>query len=175
MGISDAEKDSLINIDYINKSYDFLDSEFNIQTQEFRQKPAGLKFKDNSTYKDSLRTILSYNLDNDYAVHLAYHRILTPWERTSFYLWKSVEETQKVANSFGFKHPFLFYQFLISEDKNKEKSTLTNDLYEELKANLGIDKVFETNKALLRYAFKNNPGRIQAMKDYLKKNTKHEH
>lgn len=169
MGISNREKDSLLNIDYINKDYKFLGSEFQINSEALNQKNLNIKFKENASYKDSLRTILEYNLKNDYAVHLAYHRILTPWERTSFYLWKSVEETQKIARSFGFDHPYLFYQFLISEEKNGRKDELISNLYESLKKNLEIEKVFETNKALLRFAFKKNPARAQAMKDYVRK------
>jgi len=175
MGISNQEKDSLLSIDYINKSYNFLDSQFEIQYDKLAQKDVKLEFRENSDYKDSLRTILDYNLKNEYAVHLAYHRILTPWERTSFYLWKSVEETQNIARSFGFDHPYLFYQFLISNEQNNRKQVLFDDLYKNLEENLGVEKTFETNKALLRFAFKKNPARVQAMKDYVKKNTNHKH
>lgn len=174
-----TEKDSLLNIDYINTNYEFLDEDFQIKTDELKEFQASsdtIKFRENATYKDSLRAILTYNLKHDYAVHLAFHRILTPWERTSFYLWKSVDETKALAGTFGFEHPYLFYEFLISEQSNPQKEKLLTNLEAKLKSNLDDRQTFKTNKALLRYAFKHNPDREMAMKKYFKdKNMTHKH
>lgn len=176
---TETEKDSLLNIDYINKDYRFLDENFQIKTDElkaYQASPDMLKFRENAAYKDSLRVILKYNLKHDYAVHLAYHRILTPWERTSFYLWKNVDEAQELAKSFGFKHPYLFYEFLISEEPHPQKEKVLNNLEAKLKSSLDQVQAFKTHKELLHFAFKHNPERKKAMNAYFKrKNMKHRH
>jgi hypothetical protein len=174
---SKTEKDIIKKIDYINKPYQFLNETFQIVDNYSGEKSLNqLNFENDKTYKDSLRTVLKYNLESDYAVHLAFHRILTPWERTSFYLWKSIENTKKVAESFGFSHPYLFYQYLISEDTDKKKKKLLLKLRKKLSRELQTEDTFETNKQLLKYAFKNNPDREQAMKAYFKEQAKnHKH
>lgn len=177
--LSPTEKDSLLNIDYINKDYQFLDEDFQIKTDELKEFQASLgvvEFRENAVYKDSLRAILKYNLKHDYAVHLAFHRILTPWERTSFYVWEGVDDTKALAQSFGFEHPYLFYEFLISEKSDPQKEKLLKDLQAQLNSNLDHHETFKSNKALLLFAFKHNPDREKAMKKYFKRvNNKHKH
>lgn len=176
---SQAEKDSILKIDFINKDYRFLDKEFKIKTAELKEIEVPTNapvFRENSKYKDSLRAILNYNLNHSYAEHLAYHRILKKWESVGFYIWETPEETKKLAASLKIYHPYLFYEYLISEKSNSRKNKLLNKLEAMLKSSVDSNQSFQTNKELLYFAFKNNPERRKAMNRYFKsKNSNHRH
>jgi hypothetical protein len=173
---SKIEKDSIKNINYIEKDYQFLSNDFKIDLNDENEKQiSDLKLQPNFKYKDSLRAILKYNLKSDYAVHLAYHRILKKWENTGFYIWMSPEDSEKLANSLNIYHPHLFYEYLVSEKEDAQKASLFSNLKQTLQKELKVENPeFDTNKALLKYAFKLNPEREIAMKAYFKKlNDKH--
>ena len=173
---SKIEKDSIKNIDYINKDYQFLGDNFEIELGDENTKhDSDLKFQPNFSYKDSLRVVLKYNLKSDYAVHLAFHKILKNWENVGFYLWMSPKASERLANTLNIYHPHLFYEYLISEQEDATKESLFNNLKKTLQKELNVENPsFDTNKALLKYAFKLNPEREIAMKAYFKKlNDKH--
>jgi hypothetical protein len=87
----------------------------------------------------------------------------------------SPKASERLANTLNIYHPHLFYEYLISEQEDATKESLFNNLKKTLQKELNVENPsFDTNKALLKYAFKLNPEREIAMKAYFKKlNDKH--
>jgi hypothetical protein len=172
---SKKEKDSIYKIDFINKEYKYLDKSFKILTDKIDDREIIYNLSRCENYRDSLRVILRFNLNNSYALHMAYHRILKTWENVGFYIWRDAEQTERLARSFNIYHPHLFYEFLISENRNKIKDKLISNLYNDLCDSIANNIEFENNKQLLYLAFELNPKRIKVRKDYISKHSNHEH
>jgi hypothetical protein len=178
INFSNEEKDSIKFIDYINRDYQFLNADFKIlKNQLLESKNIFLldRLGEQINYNDSLRIILEYNLDNSYAIHLAYHRILKTWVNVGYYLWMNAKEVKVVAAAFDIDHPYLFYEFLIDQKRNKLKTMLLDDLKIKISDTSQQFLKFETNKELLYYAFKKNSERLKDMRAYVKKKGVHKH
>lgn len=175
---SEKEKDSIKKIDYIDRQYTLLDSNFNILAHKILKvssKELHKKLNQSKNYKDSLRAVLEFDLKNSYAEHLAFHRILKTWENLSFYIWLNPKETKKLARKLNIYHPHKLYEFLISETENETRENLLNKLYRKLKNELEIEINYNSNKQLIYQAFRYNPDRLKKKRQYLEKHSNHKH
>ena len=172
------ERDSFIPLNLIDRPYKYLDDDFNIiiDSVAFKKVINYNPYGKVETYKDSLMRILIYELKSTSGGGIAFHRILYKWEKLGFYIWKSEKETKSIANDFGFKHPYRFYKYLKNEHiHTEEKYQLLNEIKAEIrKVDTAVIEIKPYEK-FLRYAFKINPKRQQAMEAYLKAHSKHKH
>ncbi|AWG24271.1 hypothetical protein [Flavobacterium kingsejongi] len=155
--------DSLKTIDFVNRKYQYLDADFKIKIDKNTFNKILLKNAPNiKSYKDSLMVVLYYELGDNDAVNIAFHRILFNWKKMSYYIWESEQTTKQLGESFGFKHPHNFFEFL--KDNNNENSKKIEFLT-QLQLNLQnkkLDKVgLKPFNEFLNYAFKHNPNRIK--------------
>ena len=178
INLTKKDKDSIKQIDFIDKEYTFLDRNFNIQKNKLLKRSDEntlQKFRQCENYKDSLRVVLEFDLKNNYAEHLAFHRILKTWQNMSFYIWLTPNKTKQLANKLHIFHPHKFYEFLIAETEDETREALLNRLYLKLKKELEKEINYSTNKELIYQAFRYNPDRLKMKRQYLEKHSGHKH
>jgi hypothetical protein len=163
--------DSLKKIDFMNMEYKFLDSDFNIKIKknEFK-KIVSNKYVELNNYNDSLMTILQYELGDNDAVNIAFHRILFSWKKLGYYIWEDEFKAKKVAKIFCFNHPYLFLKYLKDVNiVNSRKTKLINEIRSKMKKE-GV-KIYDSISydILLKQAFRKNPERINEKNKYLNK------
>jgi len=169
--------DSLKAIDYFNRKYKYLDTNFNIKIDKKKFDELVLK---NSiivkTYKDSLMVVLLQELGDNDAVNIAFHRILFNWKKMSFYIWENEQTTKELAESFGFKHPYSFFIFMKDDNNgNPKKIEFLNQLQIKL-LNEKLDKVgLKPYNEFLNYCFKHNTERIKYNEEYIKNFNRNKH
>lgn len=178
ISLTKKDKDSIKEIDFIDKEYTFLDRNFNIQKNKLLKRSDEntlQKFRQCENYNDSLRVVLEFDLKNNYAEHLAFHRILKTWQNVSFYIWLTPKKTKQLANKLNIFHPHKFYEFLIAETENETREALLNRLYLKLKKELEKEINYSTNKELIYQAFRYNPDRLKMKRQYLENHSGHKH
>lgn len=164
ISLTKKDKDSIKEIDFIDKEYTFLYRNFNIQKNKLLKRSDEntlQKFRQCENYNDSLRVVLEFDLKNNYAEHLAFHRILKTWQNVSFYIWLTPKKTKQLANKLNIFHPHKFYEFLIAETENETREALLNRLYLKLKKELEKEINYSTNKELIYQAFRYNSDRLK--------------
>lgn len=175
--ITQKERDSFLKLNLIDRSYLYLNDDFKIEIDSLSFQNV---IKDYpgivETYKDSLMRILSYELKSTSGGGLAFHRILFNWEKLSYYIWTSEGEAQELGYKLGFKHPYRFYEYLMDDTiYTVGKLKLLNEIKVKLsKVDTNAIEI-KPYKKFLRYAFKVNPMRHEAMDAYMKANSKHKH
>ncbi|WP_157594937.1 hypothetical protein [Psychroflexus tropicus] len=171
-----AKIDSLKKINYINRKYEYLDSTFKITISSNKfQTIIDKRIKEVKNYNDSLMVVLLYELKDDNAVNIAFHRILYSWEKVGFHIWETPENAKKISNGFGINHPYEFMNYLYDEKKDILKDFFLMMLTDKLKAYLKTDTFTFDNKQLLKTLYKNNPRRIKLYKKYVKNKSIHSH
>lgn len=165
----DRSKDSILNIDYINLEYQFLDKDFIIDTKALKIANDSIlneKLKFARNRSDSIAFILNFNLKNDFSTHIALNRILYKWEKLSFYIWLSESESKEIASKFGFNHPYGFLQYLKNEQNDVKKVLFFKELITRVKR---VDSTFPhnsvANEDILKESFKINPARITKLEN----------
>ncbi len=176
----EKEIDSFVKMDFFKKNFKYLDSDFKINIDSITFNAAVRKYKFYTerikNYEDSLTIVLTYELRSNHGSRIAANRITYKWKKIGYYLWLSENEAKELGLSFGFEKPYLFYEFLIDEDKRTvEKSIVFKKLEEKLiENNIDIQSI-DTYKKLIHIAFKHNPDRISDMNAYFKKKSTHKH
>ncbi|KAB1159742.1 hypothetical protein F7018_05380 [Tenacibaculum aiptasiae] len=175
----EREIDSLKKIDFLSKKYKFLDKKFNLNVDNSTFQKAIKKYKfypqKIKTYKDSLNVILTYELDSYHGANMATRRITYKWKKIGYYIWENNIKSKEIGLSFGYSHPYKFYEFLISERENDSlKIIFFKDLKRKLVKELNDSITIKPYKQFLKFAFKNNPKRIHDMNNQMK-NNKHRH
>lgn len=168
------ERDSILAIDYINYKYKFINRDFSLRKKEILNDSAlkqQLSLKKTS-YKDSLYTILKYELKSDFMSHNALNRILQKWDIASYYLWLTEKECIEIAKEFDMDHPYLFYAFLINDKKDLKRDKLLKTAKEKAEKELGIEISYKDRKDLTNQLFRLNPIRMKAQREYIKKYSK---
>ena len=170
----DLKISKLIKIDYINKSYKYLDSNFKIKISKNQFDKLFLHEQQQTrTYKDSLMIVLYAELGDNDAVNIAFHRILFSWKQLSFYIWENESNTKQLAESFGFKHPYSFFEFIGNPtNDNANKIEILKKMQTKI-SEKKIDTIsLKPYNKFLDYAFKFNPERLKYNAEYLQKRRK---
>jgi hypothetical protein len=160
--------DSLRKIDFINFKYKYLDADYKIKIDKNTFEKITLENSPNiKSYKDSLMTVLHYELGDNNAVNIAFHRILFNWKKMSYYIWETEQRAKEIGESFGFKHPYNFLEFLKNEgSENSKKIEFLNQLKTKVLDNKFDELGLNTFEKFLYYSFKHNPDRIRDMEKY---------
>lgn len=170
-----TKKDSLLNIDYVDKNYKYLDEDFaiKIDSEIFET----IKDRDPRDYKDSLFVILYHELHNDsFAVNVAFHRILFSWRKLSYYILEDEKTAEAITRSFGFTHPYKFYEYLRDETiSDSKKLEFLEGVKAKLEMELNETVEFKSYKDLLNASFKHNPERIRYNRESTANNPAHSH
>lgn len=167
--------DSLIQLNFIDRSYEFLDDDFNIHIDSITFSLINHKDIQPKSYKDSLMVLLINEFNDDDAVRISFHRIVFSWKFLGYYLWENVEKTKEIAHSFGFNHPYRFFKFLKSEaEQTEQKKIFLESLRSKIENNLKEEVVISNFKEFLKFSFRNNPQRMDHHKSFMEKN-KHPH
>jgi hypothetical protein len=155
--------DSLKKIDFIGKTYRYLDSDYKIKIDKNTFDKIILKKEVTvETYKDSLMLVLIYELKSNEAANIAFHRILFSWKKMSIYIWETEQKTKNTASSLGFKHPYRFFEFLTNSKTDNPKKLEILTILKSKMSQKDIDKIdLKPYNEFLNYAFKNNPERLK--------------
>lgn len=154
--------DSLKKIDFIGRSYKYLDAVYRIKIDKKTfDKIIVNKGITVQNYKDSLMTVLCYELKDNDAGNIAFHRILFSWKKMSLYLWESEQKTKQVAAGLGFKHPYRFYEFLTGSETSPQKIEILTVLKAKLEEKAGVKTALKPYNEFLNTAFKHNPDRLK--------------
>lgn len=175
----EKERDSFIKIDFFTKEFKYLDREFNLNIDNYTFQKAIKKYKfypkKIKTYKDSLNVVLTFELESYHGARIATNRITYEWQKIGYYIWENANKSKAIGLSFGYSHPYRFYEFLINEGENNSlKIDLLNTIKRKLVNELNDSIPTKPYKMFLKFAFKKNPKRIEEMNAYLKKH-QHKH
>ncbi|URM35449.1 hypothetical protein [Flavobacterium anhuiense] len=165
----DNEIDSLIQLDFLDKKYQYLDKNFKIIIDSLKFNKINSEKLSTNTYKDSLAIILKYELKNDAAVNIAFHRIVYSWKRVGVSIWEDEVNAKKIAYEFGFNHPYRFIKYLRDNNKyDTKKNIFLENLKNKIEKTTGKDLSSSNSLQILDIAFKENPIRADEMKKHKK-------
>lgn len=161
--------DSLSKIDFINRTYKYLDQNLkpNIPEVLYRETFVKNKFIERPSYKysDSVSVCLMAEFNDDVACRIAKIQITYTWLRVGYHLLLSAKECQDLANSLHITKPFLFQRFVRDNPKNDNVIEIMTGLRNRLlyvKPELNFENL--TNNELLNLGLKYNPVRIDDLK-----------
>lgn len=155
------------SIDYLSYQYQYLDEDYEIVMEsvafdellESRNvDPLSL-----STYSDSLMVVLVEEFDSYKDVRAASKVLNYTWQKVSYHIWKTEEETVLLADELGAdSHPWYFMQ-LLQDDKSK--NAMVDDLIKELRVKVakavGEEMPVDfTNAQVLEVGFETNSARL---------------
>jgi hypothetical protein len=165
--------DNIKKIDFLAKKYKFINSDFSISIDSTNFNNLKRDFKvinNNLTYRDSLRLILEYELDNFHARRIALRRITYNWKRMSYYIWETEEKTKELGNNLGFEHPYRFYEFLFNEKINTDfKNKFVKNLKKRAEKRLNKEIKVRSYSNFFNRLLKESPQRKRDMEVYFKK------
>ena len=161
--------DSLSKIDFINRTYKYLDQNLkpNIPEVLYRETFVKNKFIERPSYKysDSVSVCLMAEFNDDVACRIAKIQITYTWLRVGYHLLLSAKECQDLANSLHITKPFLFQRFVRDNPKNDNVIEIMTGLRNRVlyvKPELNFENL--TNNELLNLGLKYNPVRIDDLK-----------
>jgi len=167
IGIHFLAKSQTQNIDYLNYKFKYIDSNYKIHIDSATFDSAVVKYKFYrnliTKYKDSVAVVAMIELNDWQACNSASVQLGFTWLRASYYCWLTVEEVKTLANSMGYKHPWLLYKAIMNPENNRKEIL---DLIKTIKSNLSktnpeIKTEGLTRKEFFMLALKNNPVRIE--------------
>ena len=155
-------KENLKTTNWFALKYQYLDADYNVTMDSLTYQKAlatynlpGLLM---NTYTDSVAVAMIMEFDNWDIANVAITKVGYSWTKMGYYLWLSAQETEALAKKMGFKHAYLFRNYISNQENNSEEITsLLNAVANKLKANGHTEYEQNSRAEFMTYAYKQNP------------------
>jgi hypothetical protein len=159
------QSDSLSKLNYLNRTYKYLDTDFKINipkdTFDFAVKKYKFYKERIKKYKDSLTVVMVHEFSGNEASRFATLRIGYTWRRLAYHLWISEEESKILGNKNNFNHPYKLKTYIENDTiQTQQRKNIIKDLKSKMFAE-GFYKLdtFPNTRKLLNFALRENPER----------------
>ena len=157
--------DKFLEYDYFNHNYLYLDKDYkiNISKKTFNNQLKELNISSCriNNYYDSLIVIMSLEFEEKSFARCAAYRMGYTWTRLGYHLWLSADDAKKLADEFGYSHPYIFKKYLLQSQDPK-----VNAIYHDLNVKIAAEypeKEFNnlSKSKFLDQSLRLNPTRIK--------------
>lgn len=163
--VDQVKQDSLKNIDFLSLNYQYIDKNYQVVIDSATFQKAcithSLPAHTMETYTDSVAVAMMLEFNDWKYANKGIAKVGFTWQKQSFYMWKSIEETKAFAAAFGLNHPYKL-KVLLGDESNNDPRVIK--FLEELKTKLKNNNIPDFDESarvkFLSYAYRYNPDRI---------------
>ncbi len=172
--INAQEQKSISTTDWFTYKYKFLDADLKptVTSDQFEKWKTEFRFRPDNIMdcSDSLKVILSNELQNAQDVRTATLHLCYTWERASWSVLIPAEELKIISHNAGIKRPYkLVEELRSSTNNNLLKQRILSGLNDRLKQVIkDTMKVPVTTENKMKMAFRYSPARLKVVDSILK-------